>query len=145
MRKLLILLRSAGLAIEAEDISLEGFIDTTKYSRLTPEAFLEAIKQEDTNIAMRVKYEREQGNVPRYVASYDGETGQACVRLEYVPKVSELGSLAGTANKILITTSQRTPDPRVPHIIQSPGACVSKTAASVRADLLGLLPRTRLW
>lgn len=146
-RKLVILLRSAGIGIEESDVELEGVVNAEKYAGLSPEAFLEAIREDDSNIEKRVADELSQGNVPRYVAEYDstGEKAKMEVSLKFVPKDSELGLLKGTANKVLIRTSLRTPDETNPHIIQSPGAGTVKTAASVRADLLSLLSNTSLW
>lgn len=122
-------------------------VDAEKYAELSPEAFLEAIREEDSAIGLRVADELSRGNVPRYVAEFDGtgDSPKMAVSMKYVPKKSELGLLNGTANKVLIRTSLRTPDENNPHIIQSPGAGTVKTAASVRADLLSLLSNTNLW
>ncbi len=99
-------------------------VDAKKYEGLPPEEFLQSIKRENGRFFASVKAEREKGNVPRYVASYEWKDGKALinVRLRFVPKESELGILKGTANKVLIRTSQRTPDEHNEHIIQSPGA-----------------------
>lgn len=146
-RKLTILLRSAGVRIEAEDIELSGLVDGVVYSNLDADAFLSAIEAEDDRIAHAVLKAQSEYKVPRYLAKYSSKGGRmiATVGLEFVPVDSELGRLQGTANKILIHTSQRTPTGSAPHIIQSPGAGVVKTAASVRADLLYLLHGTNLW
>ncbi len=146
-RKLLILLRSAGISIEALEVDLHGLVEPEKYKDMSAEEFLEAIKQEDNRIANEVKNALSQWKVPRYVASYKESAWRklAQVRLQFVPRDSELGNLKWTANKVLIHTSQRTPLWTTPHIISSPWAGVPKTAASVRADLLYLLNGTNLW
>lgn len=147
-KKLMILLRSAGIHVEKEDIILEWMVDAEKYKDLSAEEFLEAIKQEDEVFEKRVRRERSEEYLPRYIASYkrleDGSL-QMKVSLQFVPRRSEFGVLKGTANKILIHTSQRTPEECNAHIIESPGAGVMKTAASVRADLFHLLNNTNLY
>jgi aspartokinase/homoserine dehydrogenase 1 len=94
-RKLVILLRSAGIAIEEHNVRLEGLVDSERYANLDPEAFLNAISEEDPIIGRRVSEEREKGNVPRYVAEYDATLGEAVMKvsLQFVAKDSELGSL----------------------------------------------------
>ncbi|MBP9779077.1 hypothetical protein KBD33_00470 [Candidatus Gracilibacteria bacterium] len=146
-RKLMILLRSAGISVEEEQISLEGMISHEKYGSLGADDFLDAITAEDSYFAEKIKIESEKGNVPRYVASYQLVKGMPDMKvgLQFVPRESELGILKGTANKILIRTSQRTPGEYNPHTIQSPGAGIIKTAASVRSDLLHLLNNTNLY
>jgi aspartokinase/homoserine dehydrogenase 1 len=142
-RKLLILLRSAGISIEEDEVNLRGLIDPRKYNSMDPQAFLNSITQEDADMRARVEGARKNWLVPRYVGSF--KDGLAQVWLQFVPIDSDLGSLQWTANKVLIHTSQRTPEGSAPHVIQSPGAGVIKTAAAVRADLLYLLSGTNLW
>ncbi len=146
-RKLMILLRSAGISVEENQISLEWMVSREEYGSLGADEFLDAIAAEDSYFAEKIRTEWEKWNVPRYVASYQliKNTPKMKVGLEFVPRDSELGILKGTANKILIRTSQRTPDEYNPHTIQSPGAGIVKTAASVRSDLLHLLGNTNLY
>jgi homoserine dehydrogenase len=146
-RKLMILLRSAGISVEENQILLEWIVSHEKYGSLGADEFLDAIAEEDDYFTKKIRTEWEKWNVPRYVASYElvKNTPKMKVGLEFVPRDSELGILKGTANKILIRTSQRTPDECNPHTIQSPGAGIVKTAASVRSDLLHLLNNTNLY
>lgn len=147
-RKLLILLRSAGIRIEEDKIELSWLVDPKQYENMDIPTFMEAIKQEDERIKKSVENALSEWKVPRYVASYKNESGNMIARvwLQFVSQDSELGNLKGTANKVLVFTSQRTPlDSNVPHVIQSPWAGTPKTAASVRADLLYLLNGTNLW
>ncbi len=146
-RKLMILLRSAWISVEENQISLEWLISPEKYGSLGADDFIDAIAEEDVYFAEKIRTEWEKWNVPRYVASYQliKNTPEMKVSLQFVPRDSELGILKGTANKILIRTSQRTPDECNPHTIQSPGAGIVKTAASVRSDLLHLLNNTNLY
>jgi homoserine dehydrogenase len=114
---------------------------------MSSDDFLENIKTEDDEIKDMLQSNISRWLVPRYVASYKKYNGKmvASVGLQFVSKDSELWNTKGTANKVLIHTSQRTPIDSAPHIIQSPGAWVQKTAASVRADLLYLLNGTSLF
>lgn len=120
----MMLLRSAGISVEEEQINLEGMVSTEKYGQLSATEFLSAIKDEDAYFSKKIRQESEKGNVPRYVASYQLNDGvpEMKVNLQFVKRDSELGILKGTANKILIRSSQRTPDECNPHTIQSPGA-----------------------
>ncbi len=146
-RKLLILLRSAGIRIDEKEVILKGLVSSEMYTWLSPDAFLEVIKNEDNSMEDRIKSASREWLVPRYIASYKKNSNKmvAEVGLQFVSKESELGNLKWTANKLLVHTSQRTPLWNAPHIIQSPWAWVWKTAASVRADLLYLLSGTNLW
>lgn len=147
-RKLLILLRSAGIRIEEDKIELNWLVDPKQYENMDIPNFMESIKQEDERIKKSVKDALSEWKVPRYIASYRNESGSMVARvwLQFISQDSELGNLKGTANKVLVFTSQRTPlESNTPHVIQSPGAWTPKTAASVRADLLYLLNGTNLW
>jgi homoserine dehydrogenase len=146
-RKLLILLRSAGVHIEEEEVELSGLVDPKTYEGMSADEFLDAIKSEDIRIAQEVQDALSRWLVPRYIASYGDKNGkmQASVWLQYVAKNSELWNLKWTANKVLVNTSVQTPLWSTPHIIQSPGAWVLKTAAAVRSDLFKFLNNTNLW
>ena len=69
-RKLIILLRSAGIGVKDGDIELTGMVDAKAYANLSPEEFMTAIQAEDARFATLVARGQEKGNVPRYVASY---------------------------------------------------------------------------
>lgn len=147
-RKLLILLRSAGIHIESEDIELQWLVNSEEYANMNPDTFLEAIKREDARILAEVSNAKKEWLVPRYIASYGNQSWKMIARvwLKFIPEDSEIWSLKWTANKVLVFTNQRTPlSGSVPHVIQSPWAWTPKTAASVRADLLYLLSGTNLW
>ena len=68
-----------------------------------------------------------------------GNTPLLNVCLRRVPRESELGTLRGTLNKILIVSKTYSKDR--PYVVQGPGAGLDVTAQNIRRDLLYLLER----
>ncbi len=129
-RKALILARTMGLPLEADDIPAAPMIPLDEGP---VEAWLAGLTQHDAVMAARSEAASEQGLVLRYAAHVlpDGcEVG-----LREVPRVSAVGRLRGTDNILIART--RFYDER-PLNISGPGAGPEVTAAGVFGDLLRL-------
>ena len=132
MRKLVILAREAGYAIEQEDVTVSHFIPT-EYFDGDIETFMQHIKDMDTEFeSMRQKY-AEEGKHLRYVASLND--GVAKIGLQAVDSQHPLYQLEDSNNVILISTERYR---EYPMIIKGYGAGASVTAAGVFADIISI-------
>lgn len=143
-RKLLILARSAGFAVEMKDIKVEPLISASYGEIADVREFLEALRAEDAAFKDRIDASRETGAMLRYVAEMTVTDGVPAlsVGLKPVSRETSIGRLRGTANLVEIVTDQRAPK-ESPHVIQAKGAGIEKTAAAIRADLLRMLPNRK--
>jgi homoserine dehydrogenase len=131
-RKALIMARTAGWALEMEDLEIEALYPRA-WSEMSVEEFLDQARALDQSYAMRVAEARARGEVLRYVA-HVGRAG-GTIGLAAVPKASSLGSLQGTANMIRVVTERYHQEPLV---ISGPGAGTEVTAAGVLGDIIDL-------
>ena len=140
-RKLVILARGAGFNVTVQDIDIQAMLPE-KYGKLeSVDAFLEGIKEEDESFMKKVGDAEKEGKVLRYVAEleYKNNNLKLFVGLKSVLKDSPLGRLSGTANFVQVITDVYTESN--PYILQTPGAGLPVTAASLRKDLLSFLPQ----
>ena len=112
-RKLLILARTAGHAIEPDDVTVESLVGLTETIE----------KRQERAIA--------EGETLCYLARFDGESAR--VGLEAVPPGHPAAAVEGTDNLFAITTSRYRSSPLV---IRGSGAGPAVTAAGVFADIL---------
>lgn len=112
LRKLIILCREAGIAIDAIDVDMESFpVDEVK-------------ARYDAATAKGMKL--------RYVAAL--ENGKASIKLKAVGPESPLFSLVGTDNAAIITTG----DYPSPLVVQGAGAGPRQTAGGLLNDILSM-------
>lgn len=136
-RKLLILARTAGYNITiGENLDVNPFIPAEFLTDEPVEDFMAKLEMADDYFAGRISEARAEGNTLRYAAKFiaRGSELYASTGLQDVPVNGPLGSLHGTANKIVITS--HTYKPLSPYIVQAPGAGLEITAQNVRRDLL---------
>lgn len=138
-RKLLIIARSLSLDVNMNDIELKPMINCDKYSNYTIDEFFEKVSEEDEKFLKLVSLSKKQNKAIRYTALLDlrKEKPRLKVGLSQVDKESHLGTLKGTANKIVMLTNNFTKNNE--YIIQSPGAGTTITASGIRRDLLQML------
>lgn len=139
-RKLLILARTAGHPVELSDINVEPFIPEEFLIENDVNAFLRSAKSRDGHFAERIRTAAAAGNVLRSVAQMDAVDGHApvlTVSLKEVPSNSQLGTLQGTLNKVMVV-SQNYPI-SAPYSVEAPGAGLDITAQNIRRGLLHLL------
>tara|TARA_Y100000310_G_scaffold310563_1_gene355947 strand:- start:1051 stop:2142 length:1092 start_codon:yes stop_codon:yes gene_type:complete len=138
-RKLLVLARSAGFRCDLADIELIPFVDKDLLGEEDPQRFIDSLVALNDSFSENVRAGNESGMVPRYVAKMtrsDGGSPVMEVKLEYVPKDSPLGSLKGTANKVVIVDDNHPMD--MPFELCAPGAGVEITAENMRKDIFDL-------
>ena len=132
-RKLVILAREAGHAIELEDVTVESLVPEA-LEGVGVEAFLDQVGVLDADMAQRLAAADAADQVLRYVGRITAD-GQASVALTAVSRDDALANIALTDNVVRIESDRYSDNPLV---IQGPGAGPDVTAAGVFADLLRL-------
>lgn len=123
-RKLLILLRTCGIALERDSIDLQPLIPVDAASTAPLARFNDYWKQQATEAAAA-------GKRLAYIAEYSD--GKARIGLQQVDASSPFHRLRGTENAVIY----RSPLYRdIPLTVSGPGAGVAVTAAGVFADVL---------
>ena len=123
-RKLLILLRTCGIAVERDSIDLQPLIPVDAASTEPLARFNDYWKQQATDAAAA-------GKRLAYIAEY--VNGNARIGLQQVDAGSPFHRLRGTENAVIY----RSPLYRdIPLTVSGPGAGVAVTAAGVFADVL---------
>jgi aspartokinase/homoserine dehydrogenase 1 len=130
-RKLVILGRELGLALDLESVDVEGLVpDSLAGSDV--DAFLDALDALDGPMAERLERASAAGEVLRYTAALDAD-GRARVGLSSLPARHPFAHLALTDNVVAFRTERYRDNPL---IVQGPGAGPEVTAAGVFSDLL---------
>ena len=132
IRKLVILARESGYALNQEDIEKELFIPQQMFDG-TIDAFWKALPQLDDEFEAKRKVLEESGKRWRFVASLSEGKGKVslCEVNEYHP----FYNLQGSNNIILLTTERYK---EYPMMIQGYGAGAAVTAAGVFADIMSI-------
>lgn len=129
-RKVLILSRVMGKKLEIADVSVEQLYDESLAS-LSTEDFMQQVSTLDGVYADKVAAAKASGAVLRVVATVSPT--EHSVKLLTVPSTSDIGSLRGPDNIIVIKTKRYFDNPL---IVKGPGAGLPVTAAGVFADCL---------
>lgn len=130
-RKLLILARTAGMAIEPADVEVEPLVPGDELAGLSLEAFWQALPRFDAACARRQCDAAKQGRVLAYLARLGN--GRARVALEAVKPQHPCGTIAGTDNVFALHTARYD---LTPLVVRGPGAGPAVTAAGLFADVL---------
>ena len=134
-RKALILCRLIGKKLELSDIQLESLYPK-EMQDFSVEEFLSNLSSLDVEFKRKIEEAKQENKVLRYVASV---SRKGCgVGLQAVEKNSDIGSLQGPDNLIVIRTKRYRQNPLV---IKGPGAGVEVTAAGVFGDLVEIAKR----
>lgn len=120
-RKLLILARAAGVALEAHDVQVESLVPTEGDAL----ALLDA--------PMRARLDAARGQRLHFVARW--QAGVARVGLETLASNDPLAAGSGTDNRVAIHSARYAQQPLV---IQGPGAGAEVTAAAMLDDVFAL-------
>jgi aspartokinase/homoserine dehydrogenase 1 len=133
MRKILILARDAGYAMEAADVQIESMLPKACLDAQTVDDFYAALKAEDVFFSnLKAKAENEK-KVLRYIGKL--ENGKAAITLQMVDENHPFYTLSGSDNIISFTTDRYKERPLV---VKGPGAGAEVTAAGVFADLINV-------
>ena len=133
-RKLVILARETGLAIELGDVEVESLVPPDCRDAASPDEFLSRLAAADADMARRRDHAAARGEVLRYVGLVEA-SGRATVALRPYPTTHSFARITGTDNIIAFTTARYHAQPL---IVQGPGAGPDVTAGGVFADLLRL-------
>ena len=130
-RKLLIVLREAGLSVERSQLRVEPLVPAGLLRERDPEAFLRALPALDGAWRARAEDAARAGRRLVFVAEYDGTRARAEVRA--LPESDTLATLRPGENRVELATDVHDV---VPLAISGPGAGPEVTAANVLSDLL---------
>lgn len=132
-RKLLILGRETGLALEMNDIKIDQLLPKSCLRAKTVNDFMKALKEADSHFeAMSAKAEAK-GKKLRFIARL--ENGKATIVLKEVDESHPFYHLSGSDNIISFRTDRYNDRPLV---IKGPGAGAAVTAAGVFADIISI-------
>ncbi|MGB3466312.1 MAG: bifunctional aspartate kinase/homoserine dehydrogenase I, partial [Cyclobacteriaceae bacterium] len=131
MRKILILVRESGIALEPEAVSTEPFIPEICMKAATVEKFFEEVSNHENTFVKMLEEAKAEGKALKYVASY--EEGNARTGLEAVGEKHPFYSLEGKDNIVLFYTKRYSEQPLV---IKGAGAGAAVTASGIFADIM---------
>jgi aspartokinase/homoserine dehydrogenase 1 len=129
-RKILILAREAGYAMEMEDISNVAFLPESCLPG-SVEDFYAAMTKEEPHFRKLLDDATAQGLKLKYIASLD--SGKASVGLQSIGPDHNFANLSGKDNAVLFYTNRYADQPLV---IKGAGAGADVTAAGVFADII---------
>lgn len=132
-RKLLILARTAGHALDVDEVEVESLVPAALRGVEVGEFLVRAADLDAALEARRLEAERN-GLRLRYLARLD-EQGRARVGLAEVKDTHPAARLSGTDNLFVLTTQRYHAQPLV---IQGPGAGPEVTAQALLGDVLAL-------
>ena len=132
-RKLIILGREMGLALELGDVRIESLVPEGLAAG-SIEHFMRELPRHDAAMRDRLESARRRGNVLRYVGKLTAD-GQATVGVTEVDTKHALANIALTDNVVRFATERYCDNPL---IVQGPGAGPAVTAGGVFADLVRL-------
>lgn len=130
-RKLLILMREAGIEWEPERVDVHSLLPAELAAETDAERFLEKLTAHDQAWAAQAEAARKQGLRLVCLAEFDGR--EARVGLTQVPAADPFAQLAAGENLVRIWTQRYQP---VPLTIAGPGAGTEVTAAGLLTDLI---------
>lgn len=132
-RKLIILAREMGLALELSDVVVESLAPKALQD-VGVEEFMERLPEHDAAMRERLEAARARGKVLRHVGRVTA-TGEARVGVVELDAAAPLANTALTDNIVRYSTRRYSANPL---IVQGPGAGPEVTAGGVFADLLRL-------
>jgi aspartokinase/homoserine dehydrogenase 1 len=130
-RKLLILARDAGAALEPEDVHIENILPPACQKATTIEQFFKELGKVDSLFEQKRKKAEAKNHILRYIATL--EKGKASIVLKEGGDRHPFCSLSGSDNMVVFTTERYKERPLV---IKGPGAGADVTAAGVFADII---------
>jgi len=133
MRKMLILARDAGYALEERDVTIESMLPEAALNAATVADFYQELEN-NASFFEKLKQEAASGNkVLRYIGKL--ENGKVAITLQMVDDNHPFYMLSGSDNIISFTTDRYKERPLV---IKGPGAGAEVTAAGVFADIINV-------
>ena len=130
-RKILILARETGVALESEDIELVGFLPPGAMEAVTVDDFFTVLEKNADYFARLQQDAAAEGKALRMIATL--EEDHASVGIQAVGPDSPFYGLSGSDNMIVFTTDRYRERPLV---VRGPGAGAEVTAAGVFAEII---------
>ena len=131
-RKLLILARAAGLALQSEDVRVDSLVPDA-LAALPLTALDDELESLDAPLEQRFREAQREGAKLRFLGRFDSDG--ASVGLQALPADHPLCGGGGTDNRVAIFSDRYLDQPLV---IQGPGAGAEVTAAALLDDVLGI-------
>jgi aspartokinase/homoserine dehydrogenase 1 len=132
-RKLIILGREMGLALELKDVKVESLVPS-ELAHGSIEEFMSNLPRFDAGMQQRLAAAQARGRVLRYIGRITA-AGEATVGLAELERTHPFANIALTDNVVRFATRRYCDNPL---IVQGPGAGPEVTAGGVFADLLRL-------
>ncbi|ATP57871.1 bifunctional aspartate kinase/homoserine dehydrogenase I [Pedobacter ginsengisoli] len=133
MRKMLILARDAGYALEEKDIELENMLPASCMAAESVADFYKELKNNSAHFENLKNQATQNNKVLRYIGKMEG--GKVSINLQMVDENHPFFTLSGSDNIISFTTNRYKDRPLV---VKGPGAGSEVTAAGVFADIINV-------
>lgn len=133
MRKMLILARDAGYALEEKDIELENMLPPSCMAAESVADFYKELKNNSAYFEGLKNQATKDNKVLRYIGKLEG--GKVSINLQMVDEDHPFYTLSGSDNIISFTTNRYKDRPLV---VKGPGAGAEVTAAGVFADIINV-------
>ncbi len=130
-RKLTILARESGLALERESIKITHILPEACIKAESVQIFFDTLQTYDDHFEQLKNSASEEDKALRFIGTIEGD--QAYISLQAVGKDSDFYHLSGSDNMIVFTTERYKERPLV---IKGPGAGAEVTAAGVFAEII---------
>jgi aspartokinase/homoserine dehydrogenase 1 len=130
-RKILILARESGHALELSDIENEAFLPKACLETKTNEAFLDSLDTHSSHFESLYSAAKKDNARLKYVATF--ENGKASVGLKQIPEGHDFYNLEGSDNIVLFYTDRYAQQPL---IVKGAGAGAAVTASGIFADII---------
>jgi bifunctional aspartokinase / homoserine dehydrogenase 1 len=130
-RKIMILAREAGYAIEDNQIVVENILPEACIKATSVEEFFKILEKNDDYFEKLRSNAEKEGNVLRFSAKLEG--GKASLGLDSVDSAHPFYLLSGSDNMIVFTTERYKERPLV---VRGPGAGAEVTAAGIFAEII---------
>lgn len=131
MRKIVILIRESGYAVEIDDIQNESFLPQSCIATESVDDFFEALKKEESHFSQLLQQAQLQNSRLKYVAEF--ENGKARVGLQFISENHPFYHLEGKDNIVLFYTQRYNEQPL---LIKGAGAGAEVTASGLFADII---------
>ena len=132
-RKILILARETGLAMEPEEIVPDNMLPPACVNAKTVDAFFESLKDENEWFETLLQKAVEAGKKIKFICKL--EDGKVSLKLEQIGPDHPFWNSSGADNILAFYTTRYSERPMV---IQGPGAGAEVTAAGVFGEIIGL-------
>lgn len=132
-RKILILARETGVALELDDVEIESFLPNACLNAPSVDDFFEALKTEDDYFQKLAKLAENEGKKLKFICKM--ESGKASIKLEAIDGNHPFFNSSGTDNIIAFYTHRYQ---KRPLVVQGPGAGAEVTAAGLFGEIISL-------